>query len=152
MSLFNPDDLLNETIAANETKRTPLPVGETIAQIMEIKIDEGVSGPKSKNPGTPWYRLNAKLEITDPVYLAEIPGKPDKAVTFLGVMLDMQDGRPAVGPNKNIRLGKLRDATGTNGKPLGQMIGNYIRIAIGHKPHHEDPESVVDEVVSYTKV
>lgn len=150
--LFDPAALLNENIAANETKRYPLSMGETVAQIMELKFDEGVSGPKSKNPGTPWARLNAKLEITDPEYLATVPGQPDKAVTFLGIMLDMQNGTIATGPNKNIRLGKLRDAAGVNGKPLNMLMGQYIRIAIGHKPHHEDPEQIVDEITSYTKV
>ena len=150
--LFDADALMNENLEANATKRDPLPVGETVAQIMELKMDEGVSGPKSKNPGTPWARINCKLEITDPEYLSQIPGSPDKATTFLGIMLDMSDGRLATGPNKNIRLGKLRDAAGVNGKPLNMLIGQFIRIAIGHKPHHEDPEQVVDEVVSYTKV
>ena len=144
---------MNENLAANATKRDPLPVGETTAQIMEIKFSDGVSGPNSKTPGTPWVRLDAKLEITDPEYLQGVAGQPEKAVTFLGIMLDMQGGVPASGPNKNIRLGRLRDATGTNGKPLNNMVGQFIRIAIGHKPHPTDPDGgVLDEIVSYTKV
>ena len=150
--LFDPVSLLNENVAANATRREPLPIGETVAQIMELKTSDGVSGPNSKNPGTPWARLNLKLEITDPEYLAMIPGSPEKATTFLGVMLDMQNGSIATGPNKNIRLGRLRDATGTNGKPLSMMQGAFLRIAIGHKPHPTNPdEGVVDEIVSYTK-
>jgi hypothetical protein len=150
--LFDPVSLLNENIAANATKREPLPIGETVAQIMELSTSEGVSGPNSKNPGTPWARLDLKLEITDPEYLAQIPGTPTKATTFLGVMLDMQNGSIATGPNKNIRLGRLREAAGANGKPLSAMQGAFLRIAIGHKPHPTDPEGgVVDEIVSYTK-
>lgn len=151
--LFDADALMNENIAANATKRDPLPIGETTAQIMECKISDGVSGPNSKNPGTPWARLDCKLEITDPEYLAQIPGNPSKATTFLGVMLDLQNGSIAVGPNKNIRVGRLREAAGCNGKPLSAIPGNFIRIAIGHKPHPTDPEGgVLAEVVSYTKV
>lgn len=151
--LFDANALMNENIAANATKREPLPVGETVAQIMETKISEGVSGPNSKNPGTPWARLDCKLEITDPEYLAQIPGSPDKAITFLGVVLDLQNGSVAVGPNKNIRLGRLREAAGCNGKPLSALMGNFLRISIIHKPHPTDPEGgVMDEIASYTKV
>lgn len=152
MSLFNPADLLNQNLAANATKRDPLPIGETTAQIMELKFDEGTSGPQTKNPGSPWYRLNCKLEITDPEYLATIPGNPEKATTFLGIMLDMDNGAIAAGPNKNVRLGRLRDAAGVNGKPLSMLQGQFIRIAIGHKPDSRDPSIIRDEVISYTSV
>lgn len=150
--LFDPQALLNDNAKANATRRVPNPMGETVAQIMELSIDEGVSGPKSKNPGTPWARLNCKLEVTDPSYLATCPGNPSKVTMFLGVMLDMDGKVIASGDNKNIRLGKLREATGTNGKPLNSMMGSMIRISVGHKPHHEDPEQVVDEVTGYTSV
>jgi hypothetical protein len=152
MSLFNPADLLTQNLEANATKRDPLPIGETVAQIMEIDFKDGKAGPQAKNPGAPWYRLNCKLEITDPEYLAMIPGNPEKAITFLGIMLDMDNGNIAAGANKNIRLGKLRDAAGVNGKPLSMLQGQFIRIAIGHKPDSRDPEVIQDEVVSYTKV
>lgn len=152
MSIFNPADLLNQNVEANATKRDPLPIGETTAQILEMAFDEGVSGPQTKNPGKPWYRLNCKLEITDPEYLNMIPGTPEKVTTYLGIMLDIENGQIATGPNKNIRLGKLRDAAGVNGKPLNMLAGNYIRIAIGHKPDSRDPETIRDEIVSYTKV
>ena len=155
--LFDPVSLMSENVEANATRRDPLPIGETIAQIMEIDFSDGVS----KDSGKPWNRLNAKLEITDPDYIALIPGEPEKAFSSLGVMIDMTpDGRIATGPNKNVRLGRLREATGTNGKPLSMMVGQYIRIAIIHKPHYKDdgnPDGefygvVQDEIASYTKV
>ena len=149
--LFDAESLMNENLEANATKRDPLPVGETVAQIMEARWDEGVSGPHTKNPGKPWNRMTVKLEITDPEYLSQIIGTPDKATTYLGVMVDMEGGRLATGPNKNIQLGKLRDAADVNGKPLNMLIGQFIRIAVGHKPHYKNPEEIQDEVVSFTK-
>lgn len=147
--LFDPVSLLNENIAANATKSDPLPIGETTGQITEISFSEGVS----KKTNQPWNRLDAKIEITDPEYLSGYPGAPEKVVRSLGIMIDMANGAIATGPNKNIRLGRLRDATGTNGKPLNMMIGQYIRIQIGHKPNPNDPDGgVLDEIVSYTKV
>lgn len=156
--LFDPVSLMSQEIEANATRRDPLPAGEVLAQIADITFSDGVSNKPGKPP-TPWTRLDAKLEIFDPEYLSQIPGEPEKAVTSISIMLDMQAGQIATGPNKNIRLGRLREATGTNGKPLGAMIGQWLQISIGHKPHYKDdgnPEGefygvVQDEVVSFTK-
>lgn len=149
--LFDPVSLMSQHIEANATRRDPLPVGETTAQILALEFASGTSNKPGKAP-TDWTRLDAKLEITDPEYLAGYPGNPEKVTTTLGIMLDMSGGQIATGPNKNVRLGRLREATGTNGKPLDAMVGQYIRVAIGHKPHPKEPDVVLDEIVSYTKV
>lgn len=152
MSLFDPVTFLNTEVEANATKRDPLPQGEVVAQITNIEIKDGLSGPNSKTPGKPWYRLDATLEITDPEYIAQYPGSAEKLTTRLGIMLDMTDEQQlAVGPNRNIRLGRLRAATGTNGKPLASMIGQYLRVQITHKPNPNDPESVIDEVTAFAQ-
>lgn len=150
--LFDPTALMNENLEANATRRDPLPIGETVAQISEISFSNGTSGPNSKNPGKPWTRLDLKLEITDPEYLSQVSGQPEKVVTNLGIMLEMDNGQIAVGPNKNVRLGRLREAAGVNGKPLSMLAGQFLRIQIGQKPHPTDPEVVLDEVTGYTKV
>lgn len=152
--LFDPvqaQDLLNASLEANATRRDPLPAGETVAQIMEVGFSSGESGPNSKRPGTPWTRLDLKLEITDPEYLAEYSTDADKVVTNLGIMLDMNNGQIAVGPNKNVRLGRLREAAGCNGRPLSDLAGNYIRIMVAHKPHPSDPDTILDDITGYTK-
>jgi hypothetical protein len=146
MSLFDPAALLDQTLESNATRRDPLPVGEAVAQITGLDLKSGTS-----QKGNDWTRLDVKLEITDPEYLAQIPGQPEKAFANLGIMLDMQNGSIATGPNRNIRLGRLREACGTNGKPLSAMVGNFLRISITHKPHPTDPEIVLDEVSAYTK-
>lgn len=151
--LFDPVDLMNQPIEANATRRDPLPIGETTAQITEIKFRSGTSNKPGK-PSVDWTSLNATLEITDPDYVSQVPGaRDDKVTTFLSIMLDMNGGQPAVGPNKNIKLGRLREAAGVNGQPLNMLIGQHIRIQISQKPHPTDPEGGnVDEITSYTKV
>lgn len=152
-SLFDASSLLNENLAANATKREPLPAGETIAQIMKIEIKDGKAGPNAKNPGAPWHRLDNQLEITDPAYLSQIPGNPEKAVLFHGIMLDVENGGITAGPNKNVNLGKWRAAAGVNGKPLNQLIGQFVRVQIGHSPIPNDPDGGVrHEVVGFTMV
>lgn len=149
--LFDPveaSNLMDQQLEANETRRMPLPQGETVAQIMEITFKGGTS----QKTGQPWNRMDCKLEITDPEYISQYPGSPEKLTTTLGLMLDMNNGQIATGPNKNIRLGRLRDAAGVNGKPLSALQGSFIRITIGHKPHPTEEGVVLDEVTGYTKV
>lgn len=149
--LFDPveaQNLMDMALEENATRRDPLPQGETTAQIMELKFSGGVS----QKTGNPWNRMDCTLEISDPEYLSQIPGSPEKATTTLGIMLDMNNGQIATGPNKNIRLGRLRAAAGVNGKPLSALQGQFIRITIGHKPHPTEEGVVLDEVTGYTKV
>lgn len=151
--LFDPvetQNLVDAQLAENDTRRVPLPQGETIAQITGLKFTGGVSN----KTGNAWNRMDVTLEITDPEYLEQYPGGMDagKVVTNLGIMLDMNNGQIATGPNKNIRLGRLRDAAGVNGKPLSALVGNMIRITVINKPHPDDPEIVLDEVQGFTRV
>lgn len=150
--LFDPSALMTQNLAANATKRTPLPVGETTAQIVEMEIANGTVAAGKKNAGAPWARLDCKLEITDPEYLKLFPGdaQRDKAFAFLGIMLDLQDGQIATGPDRNVRLGKLREACGVQGQPLNALNGQWLRIQIGHKPNPNEPGDVLAEVVGYT--
>ncbi len=150
--LFNPNDLLSQNLAEGSTRRDPLPAGEVLAQISELKFSDGtVKKQGSPNFGMPWSRLDCKLEITDPEYLAQVPGGLDKATTTLGIMLDMDNGQIQMGPNKNIRLNRLREAAGVNGQPLGALMGQFIRISIIHKPHPTESDVVMDEVSAFTK-
>lgn len=149
--LFDPveaQNLMEMALEENATRRDPLPQGETMAQIMELKFSGGIS----QKTGNPWNRMDCTLEISDPEYLSQIPGSPEKATTTLGIMLDMNNGQIATGPNKNIRLGRLRAAAGVNGKPLSALQGQFVRITIGHKPHPTEEGVVLDEVTGYTQV
>lgn len=151
--LFDPVSLMNDNVEANATRRDPLPIGETTAQITEMKFKDGEYLDKETRQKKTWTRLDFTLEITDPEYLAQIgDGLQPKAITFYGVMLDMSGGAIATGPNKNIKLGRMREATGTNGQPLNMMNGKHVRIMIGNKPHPTEPDTILDEVVGVTKV
>lgn len=149
--LFDPVALMNQNTEANATKRTPLPTGETTAQIVKMDIAEGTSGPKSKHPGTPWARLDLQMEITDPEYLKQVgDGTRDKAIIFHGIMLDMKDGAIATGADRNVVLGRLREAAGVNGQPLNALMGQWVRLQIGHKPHFENPQDIQHEITAIT--
>lgn len=141
--LFDPVSILNADLSAGETRRQPLPEGEVIAQVTKLTFNNG-----EKN-GEPWHRLNINLEITDPEYLSRVAGSPDKAFANLGIMLEMNGNLPAMGPNKNIRLNRFRDACGVNGKPLAAMMGQMVRISIINKPHPTEPDQTLDDVAGF---
>lgn len=142
--LFDPIAFLNDDLEENATSRLPNPEGEVIGQITKLnKV-----GGKSKD-GNEWHKLNASVEITDPEYLAQVTGSPEKVVMTLGIMLEMNGNQIATGPNKNVRLGKLREACGVNGKPLAALMGQMVKVTIKQKPHHEDPEITTDEIVAF---
>jgi hypothetical protein len=150
--LFDPVSLMNANLEENATRRDPLPQGEVLAQITKLDFKNGTIS-KGDRAGQQWDRLDCTLEITDQEYLAQYgDGTQPKATTNLGIMLEMTDvGAIATGPNKNVRLGRLREAAGVNGKPLGMLQGQFVRIKIDHKPHPTEDGVVLDEITGYTK-
>lgn len=150
--LFDPVSLLNEDLEANATRRDPLPIGEVLAQVTKLKMTSG-KVKEGDRRGEAWNRLDVTLEISDRDYLSDYgDGSQEKATTILGIMVDLtSDGKIAVGPNKNVRLGRFREACGANGRPLSQIQGQFIRLAIGRKPDPNDPQNELDEITGYTK-
>lgn len=151
--LFDPVSFMNEPVAENATKRDTRPPGEGIGQVIELKWDSGTSGPQSKRPGEPWYRMTAVIETEDPAYLALRPhGGGPKETFFYGIMYEADDtGRPKTGHNVNVQLGKFREACNANGKPFAACVGAFVRFAVENKPHYKNPEDVVDEISAVTK-
>lgn len=151
--LFDPSAMMNENIAANATKRDPLPVGETDAQVTKVEFKQGEYTDKNTREKKTWTRLDATMEITDPEYLAQVgDGTQTKAIVFHGIMLDIgPDGAVATGPNKNVALGKFRDAANVNGQPLNMLQGQWVRIGIGHKQNPKDESETLHEVTSVTR-
>lgn len=141
-SLFDPVAFLNEALEENATKTLPLPEGEPLAQVTKLDFASG------EKDGREWHRLDIRLEITDRDYLGDYPA--EKVSRTLGLMLEMNGNQVATGPNKNVRLGKFREACGVNGKPLGALIGQMVRVAIKQKPGFKDPTETVDDIVSFS--
>jgi hypothetical protein len=150
--LFDPVAFLNETAPENATRREPRPAGECIGQIIALDFKSGEI-KKGDRIGQPWQRIDAKIEVIDPNYLSQrtYQGPPKEIFTY-GMMYDADEtGRPAVGPNVNVNLGRFRDACDANGKPYAACIGKMIRLNVIHKPHPEHPEVVLDEVSGVTR-
>jgi hypothetical protein len=153
--LFDPSAFLNDAVPANATRRDPLPIGEGIAQVVDLSFESGtVQKQSSKNYGLPWYRMDAKIQIDDPSYLRDIVGNDGNTPVFstVRIMYDgLETGAPKSGPNVNVQLGRFREACGVNGKSLNALIGQRFRFVMSHKPHPSEPDVVLDEITGYTK-
>ncbi len=145
MSLFDPTSFLNSALAdSNATKREPLPAADAVpAQIISQEMKSG------EKDGRAWYKLELRLEVTDPEYLSQIAGEPAKVSLTYGIMLDVTEaGTIAMGPNRNVSFGKFREAAGINepGRAISDAVGKMVRIKIGHRLDRNDPSVVYDDV------
>lgn len=132
MSTFNPDAFMNTAISeANDTKIVPIPEGDHIAAVKEIK-----------------GRVAKDRPILDVIWLVD----SDEAKQATGmetpqikqsIFLDFTEtGALDMSKGKNVQLGKLRAALGQNvsGKPWmpGHLIGGVAKIKITHRVDGED--------------
>lgn len=128
MSDFDPDLFLQQTVDKPlETEFTMVPPGEYRASIgdfdreamEEVKFDYK-RGPKAGQPGI-MYKLTVPFLVDDDAVKAELDR--DQVTISKQYILDLDEhGKLAEGKNKNIELGRLRDAVGQNdGSPWSIM-------------------------------
>jgi hypothetical protein len=104
-SMFDPNTFLNATTTEKmETRRTPVPEAEYIALIDDVKLR---AAKESVMADIIWRIDNAEL--------AAKMGLP-KVTVRQTVFLDINESGTglATGPNKNVQLGKVREAVGQN--------------------------------------
>lgn len=111
MSVFDKDTFLNtEVKGANETKYTPVPVGEHKGAYVD---DLGLDSYKDQNTQedlpiliVTWTIPNEELKKSLGV---------EKVTVQDRMFLDVdKNGNVLFGPNKNVKLGKTREAVGQN--------------------------------------
>lgn len=103
-SAFDPDMFLNQEVTgANEVKYTPVPIGEYSAYCDDLSMDSYEDTPILI---VHWAILSDELK--EKLGL-EKPTVQDR------IFLDLnEDGSLAFGPNKNVKLGRTREAVGQN--------------------------------------
>src|SRR5262245_38948553 len=110
--LFDPIAFLNEEAPANATRKDPRPIGEALGQVTKMTPKQGII-KQGERRGETWYRFDWTIEVTDPEYL-KLRDNPvgDKETFVYGIMYDADPltGKPKVGPNVNVNLGRFRDA------------------------------------------
>lgn len=146
MSMFDADSFLHlQVTESNDTKRVPVPVGEYLGIVSDVKVRPWQSKTDSTKAGL-------ALDITwdlDDQNLKSTLGR-DKVTLRQGIMLDLTEaGGLDMGKGKNINLGRVRTAVGLNqaGQPFAfsMLPGRMAKVAVSHRV---DGEDVYDEVKS----
>lgn len=146
-SNFDPNVFLNQELSgASEVKYTPIPEGDYKGYIDDIGLDS--------YEDTPILVITYAL-LDDDNKLKTLLGL-DKPTVQDRLFIDVNaDGSIAFGPNKNVKLGRVREAVGQN-DPKKKWQFNMLRgqgpvlLKITHtynKTTGEGPYSRVDRIV-----
>lgn len=152
---FDKDAFMQATIkTALSTKVKPVPVGEYIAQIVEVDARGGIIG-KGEKAGNPWGTMDVTWEIQDPALAAEM--NRERVRVRQGLMLDLTpEGMLDLGPERNVRYGKLRDAVGMNNPDKEfnpqMLVGQTARIQVTQRPDDADPSIIYNDVSRVAKL
>lgn len=137
--MFDPNSFLEMQVTeSNDTKATPVPVGEYTAVIGEVKVRPWQS---KKDPSKSGMSLDVTCEVDD-ANVKEFLGR-DKVVVRYSPMLDINEaGMLDMGKGKNLGLGRLREATDLNvpGTPFSflMLTGRVIKVSVTHRIEGED--------------
>jgi len=154
---FDPAELANIQIEGEmATKTTPIPEkgNPYPAQIREVT---GRAGESTNNSGEArkWQSLVVSFNVeVGPDIAAELgrePGAPDP-VSSMMLFLDLDESGTglALGTNKNVKLGKLREAVGQNGPgpwTPKMLEGQPCRVIISHNVRDGDTFDQVSKVL-----
>lgn len=143
---FDPATFLTMTVEeANDTKITPVPVGEYLAIAEKVDIK-----PWAKKDGSDsGLKLEIVWEIQDENVKALL-GR-DKVTCQQQQMLDLTEtGALDLGKGKNVGLGRLREALDLNtpGQPFAfaMIQGRMAKVAVTHRTSGEDIFSEIKKV------
>ena len=152
-SMFDPTLFLDATTTEAAQRRSPLPAGEYLGTIGELKAPRKVQG--KQDPTKEYIFMDVPVEIDLLAYPAaqQVVGLPKLTLVY-GVSIDVS---PAGGfdwsPGKNNGMRALREATGNNvaGKPFAPRMlqGQMIRVRVIHEPYQDQ---IQDKIQSVAKV
>jgi hypothetical protein len=151
---FDVASFMNESIdGVLDTALILIPEGEHMGQIgvgeKDVDLTFGIS--KKKDPPTPWLRVDIFIDATDPNLAVQL--KREKVRARYSIMLDLnEEGKLDTRPQRNVHLGKLREAVGQNKPGLwnwNMLKGQPIKFKIKHKVL--ETGDTVSEVSGVTK-
>lgn len=146
--MFNAEEFMNAVYTEATSTRIPvLPVGRYtgVIRFPETPIASGTS----ERTGQPWWRLDLFLDIVTPIEYA-------KRSVRTGIMLDINErGLLDNSEDRNIRLGRLREAAGLNDPKvpfkLRDLEGRIVAFQLDHRVDASDPTRVYEDVKGFFK-
>lgn len=152
MSQFNPEVFLNQQQSKTlDSSFTSIPAGEYEAVV--DKVEAGVTSKK----GAPYLRVHFKLIGDGAETLKTQYGFRDPKINQM-FMLDLDDsGSLEDGPNKNVRLGQLREILDQNraGQPWAPRNlegAGPVRIQTGLRADDQNPDVQYAEIKSFARI
>lgn len=148
--MFTPEQFLDMQVTeSNDTKVIPVPAGEYMAVVKEVKSRVWTS---KKDPSMSGVTLDLVWTIDD-ANVKALLGREEVNVKQ-GIMLDLTDaGGLDMGKGRNIGLGRVREACGLNqpGQPFSatMLTGRMAKVSVKHRI---DGENLYAEVSAVTKV
>lgn len=137
--MFDPNQFLDMQVTeSNDTKVIPVPVGEFLATVDDVKVRPWQSKTDSSKAG---LALDIVWSVQDQQVLSDL-GR-EKVTVKQGIMLDLTDaGGLDMGKGKNVSMGRLREACDLNqpGKPFAfsMLMGRMAKIKVEHRIVGED--------------
>ena len=149
---FDPVQFLDAEISTPLVRRPPLPIGDYLAVIGEVKAEVWTGKPGGKAEGKSGMKYVVPLSIDVPQEVQTALGLNQATLTLTdGIMLDLNEGGTIdTGPGKNGGLRRYRDALDMN-KPgenfsARKMQGRPIRVKITHELYNGDAVERIDGV------
>lgn len=139
-STFDPATFMNqETAGVMETRYTPVPADDYTSTIDDVVVREAGD--------------SILLDVTHLLHAPELAEKMgmERLTVRQGIFLDISaNGVLELGPNKNVKLGRLREAVGQN-KPgpwnFAKLKGaGPMKISVSIKPDKEDATILYNRV------
>jgi hypothetical protein len=130
----------------------PIPEGDYKARIDSLEI-VSISINKGQNAGKEMPQAVILWEILDEGLTAQL-GRTPKVRQQAWLDLDAT-GNLDTGPDKNVRLGQIREALGLNGAGfrLGQLKGSLpCLIHVTQRPNEQNPDAPYNDVSRVTKL
>lgn len=153
-SPFDPNAYLNLSAEGSfETSYTPVPENEYPAVIDDLKMDTVEF--KDETTGQKVQRLVCRLiwSVLDDAVKAALG--MTKVVVRQDIFIDLtSDGRFDTGKNKNIDLGRIRDALGQNTGPwqIAMLKGGVAKIKVTQRPDKKDETKIYNDVKGVTRL
>lgn len=148
---FDVNSFMNESMDTPELDLAiiPVPEGEHLGQIGTG--DKDVLPKIGSKNGKPWMMLEVRIMLTDP-NMATLLQRENPSVRY-SFFIDLDEqGKPDFRPQRNVNLGKLRDAVGQNKAgpwSFSMLKGQPVKVKTKQKK--ADSGDTYSEVVAVTK-
>lgn len=154
-SAFDPNAFLQaSTSEQGSIVSVPVPVGEYLAVISEVKARTWQSKDGTKNG----IAIDLVYDIDD-AKVKEFLGRTKVTITQ-GLMLDLtEQGGLDMGKGRNVQLNRVREATGLNvaGQPFApnMFAGRVVKLSVGNRPSdrpQDPPGTLFSDVLGVARV